>query len=280
VSAETPSEWGAVAAGWARRRSLFWDATRVVAERLVELLGPQPGETVVELAAGPGDTGFLALPRLRPGGRLISTDIAPEMVDAARRRAAELGLVEGPELAFAVEDAAALTLGDDSVDGVLCRWGLLFPPVMETAAAEIARVLRHGGRSAIAVWADPSENDWITAAGRSALELGLLDRPAPDEPGPFRLSAPGALEAVLESGGLAVESVEDVPLTWRAGSLAEWWETVGDTSRILGQVLQRVGPDDRERIRTGAERRLASYVAEDGSVAVPSLARVALAVRR
>ena len=58
---------------------------------------------MLELAAGPGEVGFLALPRLLPGGELISTDVAPEMVEAARRRAEELGL-EG--VRFAVEDAA------------------------------------------------------------------------------------------------------------------------------------------------------------------------------
>ena len=166
------------------------------------------------------------------------------------------------------------------MDGILCRWGLMFPPVMESATAEIARVLRQGGRAAVAVWADPEANDWITAAGRSALELGLLERPDPDAPGPFRLSARGALETLLERGGLVVETLEDVPLTWRARSLAEWWETVSDTSRMLAQVLDQVGPEDGARIRAGAERRLAAYVAGDGSVAVPGLARVALAVRR
>ena len=280
ASHEGPADWSAVAAGWERRRALFWDATRVVSERLVELLDPAPGQTILDLASGPGDTGFLALPRLRPGGRLISTDVAPEMVETARRRARELGLDEGPELAFAVEDAAALSLGDGSVDGVVCRWGLMFPPVMEEATAEIARVLRPGGRAAVATWAAPEHNDWITAAGRSAVALGLLERPDPDAPGPFRLSPPGAVEAVLRGGGLEVELVEDLPLTWRAASVEEWWETVQDTSRMLSEVLAGVGPDEAEAIRAGAERRLADHVAADGSLAVPSLARVALAVRR
>ena len=280
ASLEGPADWDAVAAGWERRRTLFWDATRVVSERLVELLDPSAGQTVLELAAGPGDTGFLALPRLRPGGRLLTTDVAAEMVEAARRRARQLGLEDGPELGFAVEDAASLSLADASVDGVLCRWGLMFPPVIEDATAEIARVLRPGGRAAVATWAEPEHNDWITAAGRSALELGLLERPDPDAPGPFRLAAPGAVESVLRGGGLEVDVVEDVPLTWRASSLDEWWETVKDTSRMLSDVLARASADEAVRIRAGAERRLAPYVAGDGSLAVPSLARVALAGRR
>ena len=80
---ENVDAWQSVAAGWERQRPLFLDSTRVVSERLVELLDPQPGETILELAAGPGDTGLLAASSLTPGGRLVSTDFAPEMVQAA-----------------------------------------------------------------------------------------------------------------------------------------------------------------------------------------------------
>ena len=250
-----------------------------MSERLVELLAPQPGQTVVELGAGLGDTGFLALRRLKPGGRLLSTDGAPAMVAAARRRAFELGLEEGQELTFAVEDAEALTLSDESVDGVLCRWGLMLVPDPVVTASEIARVLRPGGIAAVAVWADPAANDWMTAAGRSAIELALLERPDPEAPGPFRLAGDSRLREALERGGLVVESVEDVPLIWRGSSLAEWWDVMRDTSRMLRELIERVGREDAERIRAGGERRLAQYVQADGSVVVPGLSRVARAVR-
>lgn len=152
-------------------------------------------------------------------------------------------------------------------------------PDMDAAVMEIARVLRPGGRAALAVWASSDENDWMTAPGRSALELGLVARPDPAAPGPFRLSADGALAALLGSAGLAVETVEDVPLLWRGGSLDEWWDVVRDTSRMLSTLLERVGPEDARAVRQGSERRLARWVAADGSVTVPGLARVAVAVR-
>lgn len=270
--------WRAVAAGWERRRTVFLESTRTVSERLVELLDPRPGETILELACGPGDTGFLAVPRLQPGGRLLSTDAAPEMVDAARRRASELGLHDDA-VSFAVEDMSALSLDDASVDGVLCRWGIMLVRDMDAAVREIARVVRPGGRAAVAVWADAAQNDWMTAPSRGALELGLVEPPDPEAPGPFRLSAEGALAAVLEEGGLAVETVEDVPLTWRTESLGEWWDVARDTSRTLSLVLERVTSEEADAIRANAERRLERYVQEDGTLAVPGIARVALARR-
>src|SRR5262245_34573107 len=85
-------QWNTVAPGWARRRDYVWSVSRIVGERLVASLDPAPGETILELAAGPGDTGFTAAGRLGPGGLLISTDVAADMVAAARERGRELGL--------------------------------------------------------------------------------------------------------------------------------------------------------------------------------------------
>ena len=68
--------WEQMAAGWEDDRRGVWDASRVVGEWLVDALDPKPGETVLELAAGVGDTGFAAAERLGPSGRLISTDFS------------------------------------------------------------------------------------------------------------------------------------------------------------------------------------------------------------
>jgi SAM-dependent methyltransferase len=274
---EPADHWRAVAAGWERQRPLFLESTRLVSERLVELLDPRSGETILELAAGPGDTGLLAARALAPGGRLVSTDVAPEMVEAARRRAAELGLDE--LVSFAVEDMQSLSFADASFDGALCRWGLMLVPDMQAAATEIARVLRPEGRIALAVWADPDDNDWMTAPGRSALDLGLVERPDPDAPGPFRLAREGALESLLTEAGLGVERVEDVSVAWHAASLDAWWEIARDTSRSLAVILERTTAEDAAAIRAGAERRLERYVQPDGSLTVPGRTFVALARR-
>lgn len=271
---ENLEAWRSVAGGWERRRELIWTTTRPVAERLVDLLEPRPGQVILELAAGPGDTGFSALPRLLPGGRLVTTDVAPEMLDAARRRAAELGL---EDVSFAVEDAAALTFDDDAFDGILCRWGLMLIPDMDAAAAEMRRVARPGGRVALAVWASPDANEWMTASGRAALELGLTEPPDPEAPGPFRLSREGALEAVLSGAGLSVQAIEDVPLMWHASSVDEWWEISTDMSRLLALLRAQLTHDQLADVRQAAERRLARYLDPDGTLAVPSLARVAVA---
>jgi SAM-dependent methyltransferase len=197
------------------------------------------------------------------------------MIQAAERRAAELGLDD--LVTFQVEDMTALSLDDASIDGVVCRWGLMLVPDMALATGEIARVLRPGGRVALAVWADPDDNDWMTAPGRSALELGLVERPDPDAPGPFRLSREGLLEDVLTEAGLTVETMEHVVVTWRAPALSEWWSVARDTSRSLALILERATTEEAAAVRAGAERRLERYVQPDGSLVVPGRTHVALA---
>jgi SAM-dependent methyltransferase len=241
---------------------------------MVELLEPRPGHRILELAAGPGETGFLALPGIQPDGELLSTDAAPEMVEAARRRAVELGLTD---VRFGVEDAADLSLPDDAADGILCRFGLMLVPDMGRVADEIARVLRPGGRAVLAVWASSRLNPWMTATGRAALELGLSEPPDHDAPGPFRLSDPAELRSVVLAGGLEIECVEDVQVGWAAGSLDEWWETTRDTSRMLTILLERLSADQVAALRLRAEAHLHEYLADDGSLTVPGLARVIVA---
>jgi len=270
---EQVEAWRSVAAGWERRRPIFWEATRQLSQRLVELVDPAPGQTILELAAGPGDTGFLAAEKLGPSGTLLSTDVAPEMVEAAQRRAAELG-VENAE--FRVLDAAAIDLPDAFVDGVICRFGLMLVVDVEKAFAEIARVLRPGGRAAIAVWGPPDDNDWITAGGRAALALGLMERPDPDAPGPFRLHEVERLLGLATAAGLTVETLEDVPVHWRARSLDEWWETTRDTSRMLSLLLERLDEARAAELEAESRARLAGYVSADGSLEVPGLARAVL----
>lgn len=243
---------------------------------MVDLLAPEPGDTLLDLAAGPGDTGFLAASHLGRDGRLISTDAAPEMVGAARRRGEELGVTN---VDFRVADMTATGLPAGSVDRILCRFGIMLVPDREAAAREIARVLRPGAMAALAVWAEPEANEWITAAGRAALSLGLMQRPAPDEPGPFRLADTRELRAVLERGGLRVSVLDDVGIVWRARSADEWWETTADTSRMLATVIAGSGESEIEALRAAAVGLLARHVAADGSLTVPGLARVALVER-
>ena len=253
----------------------MWEITREVGERLVDALAPSAGETILELAAGPGDTGFLAAQRLGPGGRLISTDLVPEMVEAARARAAELGL-ENAE--FRVADAQRLDLPSESVDAVLCRWGYMLLPDPAAGLAETSRVLRPGGRLAFAVWAEADRNPWGAVAGRALIRLGLLEPPAPDAPGPFRLGDVARVRSLVAGAGFEEPVVEEVALTWRYPSFEDWWRVSSDLSSTLSSALRRLSAAETERLRATAAELLAPYAGPEG-LAVPGVCRTVLTRR-
>jgi ubiquinone/menaquinone biosynthesis C-methylase UbiE len=86
------ASWDAVATGWYTQREEIWENSRSVSEWMIRRLDSQPGDTVLELAAGLGDTGLRVAHLVGAAGRVIITDFAPEMVAAARRRAEEMGV--------------------------------------------------------------------------------------------------------------------------------------------------------------------------------------------
>src|SRR5205807_4379208 len=99
----------------------------------------QPGQRVLELAAGPGDTGFMASELVSPAGTLISTDAVEPMLDVARERARAMGV---SNVEFRRLDLQWIDLETASVDAVICRWGLMFASDPAAALQEIRRVLR------------------------------------------------------------------------------------------------------------------------------------------
>jgi SAM-dependent methyltransferase len=121
--------------------TLFWEVGAVV----VEAAEIEPGMTVLDVATG---TGNAAIRAAEAGGEVTGLDLTPELFEAARRRAADAGVavewVEG--------DAEALPFADASFDRVLSTFGVMFAPDQKLAAAELARVLRPGGRAVLASW--------------------------------------------------------------------------------------------------------------------------------
>ena len=196
--ARSRERWGGAAAGWERRRAAMQASAAVVSSWLVDHVDPQPGQTILELAAGPGDTGLMAAELVTPAGKLISTDASEEMVEVARRRAEELGLTN---VEFKVMDGEWIDLRTATVDGVLCRWGYMLMLDPEASLRETRRVLKPGGRVALAAWAAPELNPQMTLAPSTLVELGLTEPPPADEPGPFAFAREGRIEELLDVAG-------------------------------------------------------------------------------
>jgi SAM-dependent methyltransferase len=267
--AASRERWESVADGWETGADAFYDGALPVSHWMVDRLQPQPGQTILELAAGRGDVGFLAAELLHPGGTLISSDGAEAMVEAARRRAAELNItnVEFKPIDLEWIDAKLAT-----IDGILCRFGYMLVVDPEHALREARRVLRPGGKIVLAVWDLPEANPWLTTVAAAARDLGLAPPASGDEPGPFSLSASGAVEELLQDAGFDTPIVEPIELTFRTPTLDALWETQRALSAMMRKLLDGLPPADHYRLREAAEERWAPYTAADGSVALPGRA--------
>jgi ubiquinone/menaquinone biosynthesis C-methylase UbiE len=263
----------AIAPGWERWRARIEETTTPVREWMINELAPRPADTVLELAAGAGDTGFEAAAIVGDRGQLISTDFSPAMLQVARRRGAELGLAN---VDYRVMDAERIELDADSVDGVLCRFGYMLMPDPAAAFAETRRVLRPGGRLALAVWGAPERNPWATIGFGLLIERGHMPPPEPGAPSPFAMASEEQTRALLAGAGFTAVHTEEVPVRFTFRDIDEYTTYATDTGGPAALVLRGLPEDEREALKTQLGAAFAPFGAEAG-YEIPGVALCAAA---
>src|ERR671924_958817 len=193
-------QWDTAATGWRKWSELIDTAASGVSERLVELAGVEPGSRVLDVAAGYGEPSLTAARKAGPEGRAVATDISAEMLAFGRERAAAAGL---ENIEFVESDAASLEFPAASFDAALSRWGIIFEPDGEAAAARVRGFLKPGARMAISSWGSPERVPFLAIPMRTAMQRLQVPPPAPGTPGPLSRPTPEALGGLLEAGGFS-----------------------------------------------------------------------------
>jgi SAM-dependent methyltransferase len=182
-------------------------------EHAVERLHPEPGENILDLATGTGWASRVIAQRC-PGAKVIGADIADVMLDYARSAAARQEL----DIEYRHADAESLPFADRSFEGVISTFGVMFVGKPEAAAAELARVVRPGGRIVLATWKHDS----------SIFEMfGVLKKfmPAPPQPPPPSPFAWGKYERLNELLGANFElEFEEGDSVYRYASGKQAWD--------------------------------------------------------
>jgi len=269
--------WEQASAGWGRRAQRVRDWGMPVSTWMIEQLSLQPGMRLLELAAGPGDTGFLAAELIAPGGTLISSDATEGMLEVARQRAADLDL-SGVKLEFKQLEIEWIDLPTASVDAILCRWAYMLTVDPEAGVREARRVLAPGGRIALAVWDGPDANPWATIPTDALVQGGYIepiDRGV--SAGIFSLADPQRLQAMLEEAGFVDVLVESIDVTREYDRFDKFWDESLELSPSLSVALGRLTDEQRDELRRRAESLAAPFAEGDGAIHLPGTSLVASA---
>jgi ubiquinone/menaquinone biosynthesis C-methylase UbiE len=240
--AAPPEAWDVIAEGYDR-----YVAPQEVelANEALRLVGLEPDERFLDVAAGPGG---LSLPAARLGAEVLATDWSPAMIERLEARADQEGLrnVEGR-----VMDCHALDLPNHSFDVTGSQFGVMLVPDQARALREMVRVTKPGGRVLMVAYGFPAELEFlqffIGALKAVAPEFpGLPDDPPPLE---FQVSAPEVLRRRLTDAGLEdirVERTAERP-TFRSGQ--EMWDWVLYGNPIPGMVIADLNLTEEQQLR-------------------------------
>jgi SAM-dependent methyltransferase len=260
--------WAGLSAGWDKWDSVIMDQLGPVGAAIIEGLDIAEDHQSLDIASGTGEPG-LSIAKLSPNGRVVLTDLVPEMLDIAARRASAQGVAN---VETQVCNADDLPFDDATFDSVSVRFGYMFFPDVARATAEFARVLKPGGRLCSSVWIKPEENAWTTIAMQAIATEAIVAPPDKDAPNMFRCAAPGYVGALYEGAGLRDIAEWDVGVELVTRSPEQYWQMISEHVSLAVAALQQVDEPARERIRAHAIAKVSAF-AKDGEVRVPGLAR-------
>lgn len=277
VVALTGAEWSRSFAAASTAAMTVYDRVMVPrlfqpwATLLLEAAAPQPGEAVLDVATGPGTVARLVAQRVGPTGRVVGCDLSPAM----------LALAEGipdPDgaapISYLLCPADRLDAPDHSVDLVTCQQGVQFFPDRDAALAEMHRVLRPGGRLALAVWCRIEESPPFAALAAALTEV-LSPAGTTYRDGPWGLGDGQLLRRLCQNAGFSSIQITRAELpTVFDGGPAQLFETLA-ASGVAAQVAA-LDPDGHQRLLQ-AVARAAAPILDHGTVRSTTAAHLVLA---
>ncbi len=216
---------------WVALHDVIDDQIRPLGLAAMDRANLRPGERVLDVGCGCGDTTVELARRVAPGGAAVGIDISAVMLERARHRAGAAGVAARFELG----DAQTHPFTPATADVLFSRFGVMFFVDPTAAFTNLHRALRSGGRLAFVCWQSLPENPWMFVPLGAALQhLPPPSLPAPDAPGPFAFADPARVRGILGNAGFADVHLESVHRELSIGGGAGLDETV--------EFLLQMGP--------------------------------------
>jgi ubiquinone/menaquinone biosynthesis C-methylase UbiE len=205
-----------------------------------------PGLHILDLASGSGEPALALAKAVGPDGRVVATDLVPEMLGVAQEHAHAQRLAN---MEFRDADAEQLPFASASFDRVTCRFGIMFFPDTQKSLSEIRRVLKPTGSISFLVWGSPFENPLFSTMLGPFLKHIKVPTPAPDAPHVFRFADESKLAGALTSAGLHEVSVAAHKVSWPwPGPPEEAWQASREIAAPFKKMIAALPPDKTEEV--------------------------------
>ena len=262
----TREQWQAAAEPWHRWGPTLEEWLGEATELMLDMARVGPGSRVLDVAAGAGGQTIAAARRAGPNGSVLATDISENILELAARTAAEAGLAN---VATKVVDGEALAVQAGFFDAAISRVGFIYFPDRRAAFEGMRRALKPGGRLAGIVYSTPEANGFFSVPVAIVRRRAALPAPAPGQPGPFSLGAPGVLEAAYEEAGFTEVEVRRVSAPLRMRSAAECLQFERESFGALHQMLAGLSDPEREEAWDEIEDELGKFESPGGGFEGP-----------
>jgi SAM-dependent methyltransferase len=266
-NSEQIAEWnGVLGQRWVAMRQ---EVDRVVAPfgaAALKAAAPQPGERVIDIGCGCGDTTIEIARLVGPAGSVLGVDVSQPMLEVARSRGVS---AECSQLSFREGDASESEL-PASIDLLFSRFGVMFFSQPSVAFSHLRKSLRKGGRCVFACWRTPRDNAWaMTPLSAARKALDITPPPSdPEAPGPFAFANEERLRTILSDAGFDNIDVQRFDAAIFLGATpraaAEGSVQMGPVSRLVRET----GVESLPIIVDAIERTLAPLAAPNGHVSL------------
>ena len=254
---EIIGKWSESASYWDKYRDVIVEMFRPVTRALIEDAGIGRGNAVLDVATGPGEPALSIAEIVGPGGSVVGTDVVPEMVQAARREASRRNF---EHVRFETAFTQSLPFPSGTFDAAVCRFGVMFFPSPLDCLRDMLRVLKPGGKLAVAVWYLAERNPFDFIISRIVDRYVEAAPPAPGSTDMFRFAKPGDLLALFRSAGAIAAAERLLQFSIRAPlSAEEFWILRSEISEKLRSKLAPLGQAQKAALKEEAIEAIRGY---------------------
>ncbi len=260
----TRQQWQEYASGWNAWAPLLETWLGDATDRMLDLAGVTAGSSVIDVAAGAGGQSIAAAHRAGPSGRVLATDLSPEILRYAAKAAADAGVDNVSTRELDGEHLHELDAG--GFDAAISRVGVIYFPDRHRALTGIHHALADGGRFATITYSTAATNPFFSIPVSIIRRRAQLPAPAPDQPGPFSFADPELVHRELTAAGFHDIVIELIDAPVQLPSAAECARFERESFGALHQMLASLSPQEQRSVWAEIEEALGQFETDEGFV--------------